>query len=73
MKNATFRLEDGRYIEALMGKAKFFEIQKNFRGALECINTAVVTFPRFVPALIEKMRIQLAMQDWDQTTEIAQR
>lgn len=30
-------------------------------------------YPDFIPALIEKMRLQLALQDWDQTLETAQR
>jgi len=32
-----------------------------------------VGYPDFIPALIEKMRLQLALQDWDQTLETAQR
>ena len=30
-------------------------------------------YPDFTPALIEKMRLQLALQDWDQTLETAHR
>ena len=33
----------------------------------------VVYYPDFYPALAEKMRMQLALQDWEQTLETAQR
>lgn len=60
-------------LDALLGKAKFLEAKNNFSGALELINQAVVGYPDFTPALIEKMRLQLALQDWDQTLETAHR
>ena len=34
---------------------------------------AVVAFPNFLPALIEKMKVQMALQDWEQTVETAHR
>ncbi|CAH3123731.1 unnamed protein product [Pocillopora meandrina] len=60
-------------LDALLGKAKYLETKNNFSGALELINQAVVGYPDFIPALIEKMKLQLALQDWDQTLETAQR
>ncbi len=30
-------------------------------------------YPAFEPALVEKMKIQLALQDWEQTMDVAQR
>ena len=33
----------------------------------------VVSYPQFEPALAEKMKIQLALQDWEQTMDVAQR
>ena len=38
-----------------------------------CLLQAVVAFPNFLPALIEKMKIQMALQDWEQTVETAHR
>jgi tetratricopeptide repeat protein 21B len=32
-----------------------------------------VSYPEFEPALVEKMKIQLALQDWEQTMDVAQR
>ena len=36
-------------------------------------NTLIVTIQNFTPGLIEKMKITLALQDWDQVVETAQR
>lgn len=56
-----------------MGKSKLFFLRHNYSGALELINEVVVAYPGFMPALVEKMRLQLALQDWEQTLETAQR
>ena len=45
----------------------FFYIQGIFLFQL------VVFYPEFYPALVEKMRLQLALQDWEQALETAQR
>jgi tetratricopeptide repeat protein 21B len=37
------------------------------------LNQAVASYPDFLPALIEKMKAQLALQDWDQAMETAHR
>lgn len=60
-------------IDTLFGKAKFYELRHNYSGALELINQVVVSFQGFLPAFVEKMKLQLALQDWDQTLESAQR
>lgn len=68
------RLPDGaRDIEALLGKAKHMEMRHNYSGALELVNQVIVAYSGFTPALIEKMKLQLALQDWDQTVETGQR
>ncbi|XP_012939708.1 tetratricopeptide repeat protein 21B isoform X2 [Aplysia californica] len=67
-------LADGsRNVSALFGKAKYFELRHNYSGALELINQVVVGQTNFLPAFVEKMKLQLALQDWDQTLEAAQR
>lgn len=65
--------ESPKLIEALFGKAKYLTMRHNYSGALEVTNQIIVAYTGFVPALIEKMQIQLALQDWDQTVETAQR
>ena len=66
-------MEGTKDIDALLGKAKFMELHRNFTTALELINQVVVSFPNFLPGLLEKMKVQLALQDWDLTLETAQR
>lgn len=56
-------------IDAILGKIEYFKLKNNFTGALEMVNQLIVMYPDFTPGLVEKMRIQLALQDWDQTIE----
>ncbi|XP_033624164.1 tetratricopeptide repeat protein 21B-like isoform X1 [Asterias rubens] len=80
----TFVKKSGKYfedalsgasknVEALIGKSRYFTLRHNYSGALDLINQAVVSYPGFMPALIEKMRLLMALQDWEQTVETAQR
>ncbi|EDO49516.1 predicted protein, partial [Nematostella vectensis] len=66
-------LKNAKNLDALFGKARYLQLKNNFSGALDTVNQAVVAYPECIPALIEKMRLQLALQDWDQTLETAQR
>ncbi|XP_030886592.1 tetratricopeptide repeat protein 21B [Leptonychotes weddellii] len=66
-------LQDGNDIFALLGKAQCLEMRQNYSGALETVNQIIVNFPSFLPAFVKKMKLQLALQDWDQTVETAQR
>ncbi|XP_054418760.1 tetratricopeptide repeat protein 21B [Pteronotus mesoamericanus] len=66
-------LQNGNDIFALLGKAQCLEMRQNYLGALETVNQIIVLFPSFLPAFVQKMKLQLALQDWDQTMEIAQR
>ncbi|ETE72653.1 Tetratricopeptide repeat protein 21A, partial [Ophiophagus hannah] len=54
-------------------EAKYFMVHQNYSGALEIISQLVVTFPFFVPALVTKMKLHLAMQDWEQSVEESKR
>jgi len=33
----------------------------------------IANFPNFIPAFIKKMKLQLALQDWEQAVETAHR
>ena len=59
--------------EALFGKSRFYLYRYDFGHAMDVVNQAVAGHEGFVPALIEKMKLQLAQQDWDQAVETAQR
>ena len=62
-----------RDVEALMGKSKFYEKRKHYDKALEYLNQAIVVFPWYIPALIEKAKILAYNNDWEQSQDIAQR
>ncbi|XP_006153641.1 tetratricopeptide repeat protein 21B isoform X1 [Tupaia chinensis] len=66
-------LQDGNDIFALLGKAQCLEMRQNYSAALDTVNQIIVNFPSFLPAFVKKMKLQLALQDWDQTVETAQR
>ncbi|XP_042302110.1 tetratricopeptide repeat protein 21B isoform X2 [Sceloporus undulatus] len=66
-------LQSGNDIFGLMGKAQYFEARQNYSGALETVNQIIANFPHFLPAFIKKMKLQLALQDWEQATETAHR
>ena len=60
-------------LDALFGKAKYQEMRRNFSGALELVNQAVVIFPNYLPSLIEKMKLQLALRNWEECVDAARR
>lgn len=62
-----------RNIDAVFGKVRFLELQKDYEGAIGLLNQLVVKFPTFTPPLVEKMKNQLALLDWDQAIETASR
>lgn len=66
-------LQGGNDIFALLGKVLCLEMRQNYSGALETVSQIIVNFPSFLPAFEKKMKLQLALQDWDQTVETAQR
>uniref|UniRef100_A0A4W3HWY6 Tetratricopeptide repeat domain 21A n=1 Tax=Callorhinchus milii TaxID=7868 RepID=A0A4W3HWY6_CALMI len=77
MKRAMTYLEEGlqdsKNLLGLMGKIHYFQKEQNYSSALEIVSQIIVTLPEFLPALIMKMRLFLAQQNWEQTLETAQR
>ncbi|XP_054721397.1 tetratricopeptide repeat protein 21B-like [Uloborus diversus] len=68
-----FEQADNSSSEAVFGRAKYYEKQKNYTNALEVLNQGIVLFPKFVPNFIEKMKVHLMLEEWDQTTVTAHR
>ncbi|XP_053925201.1 tetratricopeptide repeat protein 21B isoform X2 [Cuculus canorus] len=66
-------LQEGTDVFALFGKAQYFEARQNYSGALETVNQIIANFQSFIPAYIKKMKLQLALQDWEQAVETAHR
>ena len=54
-------------------QAQYYEYRQNYSGALEMVNQVIVSYPGFVPAFVKKMKLLLSLQDWEQTTDAAQR
>nr|XP_048279598.1 tetratricopeptide repeat protein 21A [Myodes glareolus] len=77
VKKSIKYLEQGTHdtkdVLGLMGKATYYLTQQNFSGALEVVNQVTMASGNFLPALVLKMRLFLARQDWDQTVETGHR
>ncbi|KAI4553985.1 hypothetical protein MJT46_016165 [Ovis ammon polii x Ovis aries] len=66
-------IQDTRDVLGLMGKVMYFTMLQNYSGALEVVNQITVTCGSFLPALVLKMQLFLARQDWEQTVEMGHR
>ncbi|XP_055985151.1 tetratricopeptide repeat protein 21A [Sorex fumeus] len=66
-------IQDNKDVLGMMGKATYFLMQQNYTGALEVVNQITVASGAFLPALVLKMRLFLAQQDWEQAMETANR
>ncbi|XP_043931290.1 tetratricopeptide repeat protein 21B [Protopterus annectens] len=66
-------MQSEKDIFAVMGKARYFEMRRNYSGAVDTVNHIIVNVPGFLPAFVMKMKLQLALQDWEQAVETAQR
>ncbi len=52
--------------QALLGKAKILELKKRLRGCLDVLMEISVRFAWFVPALVEKTKLLMALAEWEQ-------
>ncbi|XP_067824088.1 tetratricopeptide repeat protein 21B-like [Heptranchias perlo] len=66
-------LQDSKDTFGLMGMVCCLQKEQNYVAGLETVNQIIVTIPTFLPALILKMKLFLAQNNWDQTLETAQR
>ncbi|XP_015209733.2 tetratricopeptide repeat protein 21B isoform X1 [Lepisosteus oculatus] len=66
-------VQESKNVLGLMGKVNYFVRKQNFTVAIENVNQIIVSHPDFLPALIIKMTLFLAQQDWDQAMETAHR
>jgi hypothetical protein len=57
----------------MFGIAKAKEAMNLFTPALDSINRLLVSNPNYICGIIEKMKLQLSTNDWDQCLEVAQR
>jgi len=59
-------------LEAMLGKVKVFEKVKKYDAAIQILSEACVCFPNFKPAVIEKAKIHIANNEWDQASDAIQ-
>ena len=64
---------NNRHIDALFGKAKYYELCANFDEAKDTLSALVVSYGKFAPPFIEKAKVELALQDWEQAEETINR
>ncbi|CAG2117267.1 unnamed protein product, partial [Medioppia subpectinata] len=57
--------------DVIIGKSKVLEKNSSFIGGVEQLNQAIVLYPRFLPAFIEKMKLQACLKDWEQVVDTA--
>jgi len=60
-------------LEALMGRARVHQLKEQYKEALDQLNQVVVLYAWFLPALVEKFHVLMAMGEWDQAIEAAER
>lgn len=58
-------------VEAVIGKARCLEKNGSFLKSIEILNQMYAVNPKFLITLFEKMRLQLAIKDWNQVDECA--
>ena len=60
-------------LEASMGQAKLAQMRESHKEALDHLSQVIGTHAWFLPALVEKSLVLLAMGDWEQSVETAHR
>ena len=60
-------------LEAMMGLAKLSQVREQHKEALDYLSQVIGLYAWFLPALVEKSLVLLAMGDWEQAVETAQR
>ncbi|CAE7903205.1 ttc21b, partial [Symbiodinium sp. KB8] len=60
-------------LEALMGKARYHMNKREYEAATESLNQAMVMYPWFVPALLEKAIILLMQDEYEGAVELCEK
>jgi tetratricopeptide repeat protein 21B len=59
--------EKQKDITALLGRANYNERKKKYERVLDDLNQIIVTYPDFLPAVTEKARILMIMNNWEES------
>ncbi|KAH0560588.1 tetratricopeptide repeat protein 21B-like [Cotesia glomerata] len=65
--------EHSRKLIVLLGTAKQYELNQAHEQAILILNALIVRYPKIGLPLVEKMYNQLALKDWDQVIDTANR
>ncbi|KAL2643441.1 hypothetical protein R1flu_011028 [Riccia fluitans] len=65
-------LDRGNCIEALLGRAQYFQLMDEYEKAIDDLNQVIVLYPWYLPALCEKGRLAVILQDWVLAQEMGQ-
>jgi hypothetical protein len=68
-----FHRLNGTFPDAAFGHAKYRESRSNFSQALEYVNHILATKSDYIPAILENMKLQLCMQNWEQCEDVTAR
>lgn len=61
--------EGRKNLEALLGKAKVLEKMKKYDVGISVLSEACVLFPNFKPVFIEKAKLHIYNNEWDQAID----
>eukprot|EP01022_Parablepharisma_sp_SALTPOND_P023515 TRINITY_DN4_c0_g4_i1.p1 TRINITY_DN4_c0_g4~~TRINITY_DN4_c0_g4_i1.p1 ORF type:complete len:1365 (-),score=175.90 TRINITY_DN4_c0_g4_i1:25171-29265(-) len=64
---------NSKHIGSMMALAKVLELEKKFKDALNILNDATAIYKGFLPALIEKAKLLIHLNEWEQVTDTVQR
>lgn len=68
--------EDGgnrNHIEALMGRTKYYQMNKKYGVSVEILTELSITYKDFVPALLDKSKLHIIQAEWDMAIETIQK
>ncbi|CAE1275560.1 TTC21B [Acanthosepion pharaonis] len=60
-------------MDIILGMCQCLMLRHNFKKALELINQLIVAYSDLLPGFEEKMKLLLALKDWEQVTDTASR
>ncbi|KAF3423393.1 hypothetical protein E2986_01725 [Frieseomelitta varia] len=71
--DVVLQQQDSKNVNALLGSARYKQRQGDYAGAILTLNSLIVRYPKLCLPLVEKLCNQLALKDWDQVLETANR
>lgn len=67
------KVSDTPSLDAILGRVRYYTLRYSYAHSLDIINSALVNIPACLPLYVEKLKVQLALHDWDGAVETAQR